>query len=68
MAVSKMGVGRLIFPPEGVKICGDTYLSLLEKEAVPNIKFRMKAHSDPKSESGNKTSPPHIREKASFQN
>ena len=43
-----MGVGRLIFPPEGVEICGDAYLSLLEKEVAPDIKFRTKARSDPK--------------------
>ena len=45
--VSKMGIGRLIFPPEGVKIDGDTYLSLLEKEVFPDIKFHMKRHQNP---------------------
>ena len=48
LAVSKMGVGRLIFPPEGVKICGNAYLSMLQKEVAPDIKFRKKAHSEPK--------------------
>ena len=43
-----MGVGRLIFPPEGVKICGKAYLSMLQKEVAPDIKFRMKARSNPK--------------------
>ena len=47
LAVSKCGIGRLIFPPEGVKICGDTYLQLMRKEVVPDIRSKMVSRADP---------------------
>ena len=67
LAVSKMGAGRLVFPPEGVKICGDAYLSLLEKEVAPDIKFRTKARSDPKKRFWQQDlAPAHTKKKRPF--
>ena len=45
--VSECGVGRLIFPPGGVKIDGDTYQQLMDREVAPDIWVKMIGHPDP---------------------
>ena len=47
LAVSKLGVGRLIPPPEGIKIDGDAYYRLMQEEVAPDVRMKMKRMGNP---------------------